>query len=118
VSRFLTDAEEILKVAAGRTDRDAMPDEMAILVDDNGTIRMLDASGWEIESLRANFGASTAYKVVAREGLTRLEGRSSTQRCVLEVASPQNIARTLLGPSWYSTASSLGPHLLQSPQPA
>lgn len=102
-------------MAAGRTDRDAMPEEMAILVDVNGAIRMVDAAGWEIDSLRANFGASTAYKVVAREGLTRLEGRSFTQRCLLEVADPKEVARALLGPSWYSTASS---HLLQAPQTA
>ena len=101
MSKFLADAEEILRVATVRAGGECMPDELAILIDGKGTIRMLDAAGWRIDSLQASYGVDTVYRVAVKSGQARLEGRSGFQSCVLEIPQPHNAARFLSTPYSY-----------------
>jgi hypothetical protein len=81
VRAFLQKAEEILEIAVSG-DRDAA--DLAILVDTQGGMRMLDPSGWSLSALCAEFGADAVYSVARRGGTVRVEGFGSGERCLLQ----------------------------------
>jgi hypothetical protein len=78
VNVFLHHAEEILEVAAHGNQ------EIAIVIDRQGGVRMIDPAGWSLPSLRVEYGAAYVYKVERRAGMLRVEGWDGVQRCVLE----------------------------------
>jgi hypothetical protein len=86
VSAFLKHAEEIFATArtAGAEDCD-----LSILVNREGGIHVIEAAGWQLESLRAHHGASEAYRVHRTHGSVRLEARSATQSCHLAADRPE-----------------------------
>jgi hypothetical protein len=81
VGGFLQYAEEILTVAAAAVDRS---DDLMILVDQQGSIRMLDPAGWSLPALQAHYGAASLYKVQRRGQTVRVEGWENEQRCLLQ----------------------------------
>jgi hypothetical protein len=81
VRAFLQRAEEIMEVAVSG-DRDAA--DLAILIDTQGGMRMLDSSGWSLPALCSEFGAAAAYSVARRGGTVRVEGFGSGERCLLQ----------------------------------
>ncbi len=83
---FLKHAEEIFATARGAGAEDC---ELAILIAADGSIRILEPAGWELESLRIHHGAHAAYRVQRLAGQVRLEARTSSQACVLEGIRPQ-----------------------------
>jgi hypothetical protein len=81
VKAFLRQAEEILDIAvAGDSDAG----DLAILMDRQGGMRMLDPSGWSLPGLCAEFGGSAVYTVVRRAHTVRVEGWGSGERCLLQ----------------------------------
>jgi len=74
----LRQAEEILQVAVHGEDR------VAILIDRQGGLRMLDPSGWSLPALRQEYGARSVFTVDRHAGFIRVEGWDGTQRCVIE----------------------------------
>ena len=61
---------------------------MSILIDPNGAIRIISDSDWPLESLRAHHGARAAYRVTGGRGSVVVEGRSGSERCVIERSFP------------------------------
>src|SRR5215471_13228492 len=71
VTAFLRRAEEILEIAvAGDIDAG----DLAILIDRQGGMRMLDPKGWSLPALCAEYGAAAAYVVERRARTVRVEG--------------------------------------------
>jgi len=82
VSAFLQQAEDILEVAVAGNQYGA--NDVAILIDRQGGMRMLDPAGWSLPALSAEYGASAVYKVERRGGTVRVEGSSGRQRCLIQ----------------------------------
>jgi hypothetical protein len=87
VRAFLQQAEDILDVAASG---DTSIEDRAIVLDRQGGMRMLDAAGWSLPALSAEFGATAVYKVQRRGGTIRVEGWDGFERCLLQ----RNMARS------------------------
>lgn len=86
MSPFLERAEEILATARQARAPDC---DMAILVARDGAVRFVPAEGWELEPLRLEHGAESAYRIERRQGRVRVEARGPHERCVLEAHSPR-----------------------------
>jgi hypothetical protein len=82
VSAFLQQAEDILDVAVAGSHYGS--GDVAILLDRQGGMRMLDPAGWSLPALSAEFGASAVYKVERRSGTVRVEGWGGSQRCLIQ----------------------------------
>ena len=78
---FLQQAGDILEIAANG---DGSLQDMAILIDRQGGMRMLDSSGWSLPALSAEFGAIAVYKVERRGTSVRVEGWDGCQRCLVQ----------------------------------
>lgn len=81
VKSFVWQAEEILNVAMAG---DAAAGDLAILIDRQGGIRMLDPTGWSLPALSADFGASAVYTVQRRGRTVRVEGWRGGERCLIQ----------------------------------
>ena len=81
VRSFLRQAEEILDVAMAG---DAGAGDLAILIDREGGIRMLDPTGWSLPALSADSGASAVYTVKRRGQTVRVEGWRGGERCLIQ----------------------------------
>jgi hypothetical protein len=81
VKAFLRRAEEILEIAvAGETDGG----DIAILIDRQGGMRMLDSQGWSLPALCAEYSAAAAYIVQRRAQTVRVEGWGGGERCLIQ----------------------------------
>jgi hypothetical protein len=81
VNGFLHKAEEILEIAvAGNGDAG----DLAIVIDRQGAMRMLDPGGWSLSAMCAEFGAAAAYRVERRGRTIRVEGWGGGDRCLLQ----------------------------------
>ncbi|MCX6632205.1 MAG: hypothetical protein NTW28_31730 [Candidatus Solibacter sp.] len=98
---FLRQAEDILEVAVA-ADGDA--GNLAILIDSQGGMRMLDPVGWSLPALCAEFGARAVYTVERRAHTVRVEGWGGGERCLIQ----RN-----LGPHRQGTAPFLHPPQIQ-----
>ena len=58
--------------------------DLAILIDRQGGMRMLDANGWSLPALSAEFGAAAVYKVERRARTVRVEGWGGAERCLIQ----------------------------------
>ena len=96
VSGFLADVGQIFEVAAAATGAGEAVCDMAILVQPDGSLRMMDASGWQLPALAAHTGAQTVYRVTRNSGRVRVEGRSGFRSCLLESETPAHKAAALL----------------------
>ena len=82
MSAFLQQAEDILDVAiAGNT---YGAGDVAILLDRQGGMRMLDPAGWTLPAISAEYGATAVYKVERRSGTVRVEGWGGGLRCLIQ----------------------------------
>lgn len=87
---FLQQAEDILDVAVSAN---SALEDVAIVLDRQGGMRMLDPAGWTLPALSAEFGAAAVYKVQRKGENVRVEGWDGAQRCLLQrsLASPLNL---------------------------
>ena len=91
MSVFLRHAEEILEIALQGEE------PLAILIDRQGGLRMMDPSGWSLPALRQEYGAGSVFKVDRYAGMLRVEGWDGTQKCLLERPIARRTAVPLLG---------------------
>ena len=92
VSRFLKDAEEILKAAAMTAET-----EISILIHPRGGIHLVTGKeDWPLESLLAESGAAAAYRVSRHCGQVLVEGRSQSESCMLRRRASPAVLRELL----------------------
>ena len=78
---FLRQAEDILDVAV---EGDSDTSGLAIVIDRQGGMRMLDPQGWSLPALCAEFGATAAYTVGRRGRTVRVEGWGGGERCLIQ----------------------------------
>jgi hypothetical protein len=81
VSPLLRHAEEILETAIIGSE------EIAIVVGRQGTLRIVDPTGWALPALRTEFGAAAVYRVERRGRVVCVEGWDGDRSCRLEKAS-------------------------------
>jgi hypothetical protein len=62
-------------------------------------MRMLDPLGWTVPALKAEFGASTLFKINRSPGATSVEGWAGLEGCVVERQCDLSHAPTLLTPA-------------------
>lgn len=82
MSAFLRRAEDILDVAVAGNRYGA--GDVAILIDRQGGMRMMDPAGWSLPGLSAEYGSSAVYKVERRAGAVRVEGWAGGERCLIQ----------------------------------
>jgi hypothetical protein len=78
VSPLLRHAEEILDTALTGSE------EVAIIIDRQGALRMIDPAGWSLPAMRTEFGAAAVYKVERRGRKVCVEGWDGDRSCRLE----------------------------------
>ena len=83
MDRFLRQAHDILEIAGAAADGPPL----AILIERQGGMRVLDPSGWSLCGLAAEFGASEVYCIERRRGSVRVEGWAGGRRCLVERAA-------------------------------
>jgi hypothetical protein len=81
VTGFLQHAEDILDIAASG---DSSLQDVVILLDRQGGMRMLDPTGWSLPALSAEYGATAVYKVERRNAAVRVEGWNGFERCLVQ----------------------------------
>jgi hypothetical protein len=79
VKAFLRQAEEILDIAV-----EGDSSNLAIVIDRQGGMRMLDPQGWSLPALCAEFGAAAVYTVERRGRTVRVEGWGGGERCLIQ----------------------------------
>ena len=96
MSRFVSNAVNLLDAAESALRAGHTPSDMTILISPEGGIRMVADSDWPLDSLQAHHGARMAYRVSRHQQKVRIEGKSGSQTCMLE-SSACDEARRLLG---------------------
>jgi hypothetical protein len=108
---FWADAESLFETARQASQSGSPDCDWAILIGPHGDIRMLDASGWALPGLLAQYGSETAYRVTRAGDRVSLEGRRGSQTCLLRSESPAAAARHLLAcrlpPVWSQPSPAL-----------
>jgi hypothetical protein len=94
VSGFLADAGHIFEVATAAAGEPAS--DLAIVVQADGALHLMDATGWQLAALAAHTGAQTVYRVSRSAGRVRVEGRCGPRSCTLETDTPARQAAALL----------------------
>lgn len=103
MSLFLSNAQRLM--AAAENAPGGEDTDVAVLVRQDGSLHVVMDAGWQAESAAMHYGARTVYRIRRSQGTTRVEGRSGTDRCLLESHSTAVIARQLLsGVPRYRTA--------------
>ena len=74
-------AEQILDVATTGT---GCTQDVVILIDRQGGMRMLDPAGWSVSGLAAEFGADAVYKVERRGAAVQVQGWTGSERCMVQ----------------------------------
>jgi hypothetical protein len=97
MSAFLKDAEKIFESARMVSGGDNSQSDLAIIINRQGGIQFVEATGWHLGSLEANYGARTVYRVSRGGGKVRVEGKSGSETCILESRSQSKIAQQLFG---------------------
>lgn len=82
------DAAGILETAAALRDSD--PSEIGILVNQSNQLRIVDASGWSLASLKEEYGASVAYAVKRTKGSVTVEAQGPSGQCTLTKSLGKN----------------------------
>ena len=90
MSQFVKKAEEILEVATAGSNTLT---DAAILIDRQGSLRMLDATGWSLPGLAAEYGAAAVYKIERRGRAVRVEGWNGSDRCLLQRGAAPSLRR-------------------------
>lgn len=86
MSAFIRQAEDILDTAVqGDTDQDVV-----IVIDHQGGMRLLDPTGWSLPAISAEYGATAVYRVERRGHATRVEGLAGSERCLLQRKNPRS----------------------------
>jgi hypothetical protein len=96
VTDLLKNAERILETAISAEGAEIESGTLAILIGQDGAIRMMMNTDWPLESLQAHHGASAAYRVSRTGSQVRVEGKSRTSSCVLESEPAGAAARQIL----------------------
>ena len=90
MNRFWEDAVSVFETASNAGWEDGAG-ELNILIDGGGVLRMIAGEGWQLDALRAHYGARTVYQVTHTANGVRVAGRSMGVSCRLESVKPASI---------------------------
>jgi hypothetical protein len=96
VKDFLQNAQSILETATSADGVELESGNLAILIGQDGAIRMVMGSDWPLDSLQAHHGARAAYRVSRQASQVRVEGKSGAASCVLQSEPASAVAKRLL----------------------
>ena len=82
MSRFLDHASEIFQTATSAPEDSSAA--LTILIHAQGQIHVVDGADSPLDTIQAQYGCRSAYRVTREFGRVRVEGRSGSSRCVLE----------------------------------
>jgi hypothetical protein len=94
---FTEQAYEILEAAEAASSKGLACAEWTLLVNQEGSLRMIADSDWPLDRLASENGARAAYRVSEHRGSLRVEARSGLRTCTVESRTPRQVARLLLG---------------------
>jgi hydroxyethylthiazole kinase-like sugar kinase family protein len=106
VNGIWQDALNILETASAVQDGNSS--EIAILIDDRNGMRIVDACGWQLDALRREYSAKTAYTVKRTTGSVVVEAQSGADHCLL--------TKTIASNPLASMARGIPYHLIRSKQ--
>ncbi len=79
---------DMFELAAGLLEIALSPEAsggaLAIMMGDDGSIRIREADGWTCHSLQADTGARAVYRIAGSPDRVRLEATDGIRRCLLE----------------------------------
>src|SRR6476659_89071 len=84
VDWFADHAASIFDTARTALESGQPPGELTIIVGREGGIRVITESDWSLDSLAAEHGSASIYRVTQQKGSVRLEGRSGARTCIFE----------------------------------
>jgi hypothetical protein len=90
VSRIWEDAGSILETAYAESDNPQS--DFCILIDDRNGLRIVDGTGWQVESLRTEYRAQTAFLVKRTAQSVTVQAQNASERCELR----RNAGRVVL----------------------
>ena len=93
MKRFWDDAASIFETASAACQEEAS--EIAILIDQQNGLRILDASGWQLDALRREYQADTAYTVKRMAGSVIVEAQNDSSQCTLKKINHRQAIATL-----------------------
>ena len=94
MSRFYEHATKILE-AAERAGEQAT--EITVLINHEGSIRIVQGSDWSLAALQEHHGACMAYRVSRGEKGVKVTAREGTRTCTFESESVSPAVRLLAG---------------------
>ena len=96
MNRFWEDAANIFETASAAGDGSGS--EIAILIDERKSLRIVDATGWGLDALCREYQASTAYTVKRNGTSVVVEAGNGSERCTLQKKIVNGTAlKSLLG---------------------
>jgi len=95
VSRFLQDAVSILDTASAESDNPQS--EFAILIDRHNGFRIVEGAGWQLEALRNDYHATTAFLVKRTPDSVSVTAQNGSERCDLRRSSGKGVLADLTG---------------------
>ena len=106
MSRFEETAAKIFEAAECASSAGHELSDLTILIAPEGGISLVADSGWSLESLQMDRGASLAYRVSQHASIIKVEGRAGSRTCLFETRKPNGVARFLLDrPRQYSLST-------------
>ena len=82
------DAAGILETAGAL--RDTEPSEIGILIDESNHLRIVNAAGWNLTSLKQEYGSAVAYAVKRTAASVTVEAYGLTEHCMLQKSLERN----------------------------
>ena len=93
---LLQNAERIFETAVSADRAELESGNLAILIGQDGAIRMLMDSDWRADALQAHHGARAAYRISRSGSQVRVEGASRAGSCVLQSEAASAVAARML----------------------
>ena len=95
MSRFLEDAVSILETESAESDNPQS--DFAILIDRDNGFRIVDGAGWQLEALRNDYQATTAFLVKRTPDSVSVQAQNASERCDLQRGSGKGVLADLTG---------------------
>ena len=95
MNRFWEDAANIFETASAV--REGGDSEIAILIDDQKSLRIVDAAGWGLDALRREYQVSTAYTVKRSANSVVVEAENGSEHCTLKKNLGGSLLQNLMG---------------------
>jgi hypothetical protein len=103
VGRIWEDAASILETASAAGQDESS--DIAILIDSQNALRIVDAGGWQLDALRREYQAAAAYSVKRTAQSVVVEAQDGQSQCTLKKA--------LGGQLPFSAMSGIPQHLIR-----